>query len=91
MDAIEAAVDRGPGPGMVTDDDLIDGDLLVEPVHDGPDTDGDASGAGTSMGTHIPNDGGDATTDAGQTDTELQTASATDDTSGDDASASPQE
>ena len=32
MRATDAAVDRGHGPGMVVDESLIDGDLLVEPT-----------------------------------------------------------
>ena len=41
MDAAEAAVDRGYGPGMAVDDDLIDGDLLIEPIGDVSDSHGE--------------------------------------------------
>ncbi|MFB6250790.1 MAG: polyphosphate kinase 1 [Halobellus sp.] len=34
MDATEAACDRGHGPGMVVDTDLIESDLLIEPLTD---------------------------------------------------------
>ena len=37
MEATEAAIDRGYGPGVVVDTQLIDGDLLVSPTDEGSD------------------------------------------------------
>jgi len=70
MRATDAAVDRGHGPGMVVDDSLIDGDLLVEPLGEssepsspgprGADTGASAGDPGTAAGAE-----GDAGTEAG--------------------------
>ena len=51
MDATEAAVDRGYGTGMVVDEDLIPGELLIEPV-----TGGDSA---AEPGDPDDDDGGD--------------------------------
>ena len=45
MDAVAAAVGRGYGPGMVVDDDLIDGELLMESADGGSETGIDDSSA----------------------------------------------
>lgn len=52
MAATEAAVDRGYGPGMVVDTDLIDAELVVEDVEGG----GTDAGFGGSNGTTLDAD-----------------------------------
>ncbi len=63
MEATEAALDRGYGPGMVVDTDLIGEDLLIEDASKGEtETTFDDSTEGTPAaddGNHAQSDGGD--------------------------------
>jgi len=59
MRAADAALDRGYGPGMVVDADLVDEELLIEPTT-APATDSDDAGAAVDAGS---DDDADSTPD----------------------------
>ena len=59
MRAADAALDRGYGPGMVVDADLVDEELLIEPTT-APATDSDDAGAAVDVGS---DDDADSTPD----------------------------
>ncbi len=77
MQATDAALNRGHGPGMAVDTDLIDGDLLVEPIEDSAPSSPDTPDPGTDDGTADPvgtesksdeTDTADGTGETGETD-----------------------
>ena len=80
MAATEAAVDRGYGPGMVIDSDLIDGDLLVAPTADSSETDEDTAPTGATGAESTTHDG-----DSGAT-SEAESAAESKESDADDAS-----
>jgi polyphosphate kinase len=64
MRAVDAALDRGYGPGMVVDTDLVDEELLIEPTSAPaePATDPDGTGSAADGGS---DDDADSTPDEG--------------------------
>ena len=75
MQATDAALDRGHGPGMAVDTDLIDGDLLVEPIEESaapssPDTPDPGTDDGTThpVGTESKSDETDTADGTGEAD-----------------------